>query len=138
MAILAIGQDASPMRTAFQPLLLVLALFAAPLLAQVSVKSGAVVYQGSASNTSAPATIDEGRVREATPEWKKMQAEGIDPSSAQGKQLVVKMNNRIQDAVRSVASAENRDMVTRKDDITDKQGKDVADLTDKVCSKVAE
>ena len=126
------------MRMAFQPLLLVLAFLAAPLLAQVGIRAGAVVYQGSASNTSAPATIDEARVREATPEWKKMQAEGIDPSSAQGKQLVVKMNNRIQDAVRSVASAENRDMVTRKDDITDQQGKDVADLTDKVASKVAE
>jgi hypothetical protein len=106
------------------------------LLAQVTVKSGAVVYHGSASNTSAPATIDEAKVREATPEWKKMQAEAIDPDSAQGKQLVVRMNTRIQDAVRSVAAAENRDLVTRKDDISDRQGRDVVDLTDKVAKKV--
>lgn len=106
------------------------------LLAQVTVKSGAVVYHGSASNTSAPATIDEAKVREATPEWKKMQAEAIDPDSAQGKQLVVRMNTRIQDAVRSVAAAENRDLVTRKDDISDRQGRDVVDLTDKVARKV--
>lgn len=107
------------------------------LLAQVTVKSGAVVYHGSASNTSAPATIDEAKVREATPEWKKMQAEAIDPDSAQGKQLMVRMNTRIQDAVRSVAAAENRDLVTRKDDISDRQGRDVTDLTDKVAKKVA-
>lgn len=107
------------------------------LLAQVTVKSGAVVYHGSASNTSAPATIDEGKVREATPEWKKIQAEGIDPDSAQGKQLMVRMNTRIQDAVRSVAAAENRDLVTRKDDISDRQGREVTDLTDKVAKKVA-
>jgi len=106
------------------------------LLAQVTVKSGAVVYHGSASNTSAPATIDEAKVKEATPEWKKMQAEGIDPDSAQGKQLVVRMNTRIQDALRSVAAAENRDLVTRKDDISDRQGRDIVDLTDKVAKKV--
>lgn len=106
------------------------------LLAQVTVKSGAVVYHGSASNTSAPATIDEAKVKEATPEWKKMQAEAIDPDSAQGKQLVVRMNTRIQDAVRSVAAAENRDLVTRKDDISDRQGRDIVDLTDKVAKKV--
>lgn len=107
------------------------------LLAQVTVRSGAVVYHGSASNTSAPATIDEAKVREATPEWKKMQAEAIDPDSAQGKQLMVRMNTRIQDAVRSVAAAENRDLVTRKDDISDRQGREVTDLTDKVAKKVA-
>jgi len=106
------------------------------LLAQVTVKSGAVVYHGSASNTSAPATIDEVKVKEATAEWKKMQAEGIDPDSAQGKQLVIRMNTRIQDAVRNVAAAENRDLVTRKDDISDRQGRDIVDLTDKVAKKV--
>lgn len=119
-------------------LLLVLVSLLAPVLAQVGVKKGAVVYHGSASNTSAPAVIDEGRVREATREWKKMQAEGIDADSAQGRQLVAQMNNRIRDAVREIATAESRDMVTRKDDITDKHGKEVVDLTDKVAGKVAE
>jgi hypothetical protein len=118
--------------------LLLLAFVTAPAMAQVVVKKGAVLYCGSASNTSAPATIQESRVREATPEWKKMQAEGIDPDSAHGRQLLVQMNNRIRDAVKAIAAAESRDMVTRKDDITDKQGKDVVDLTDKVASKVAE
>lgn len=126
------------MPTFLRPAVLCLAFLIAPLAAQVTVRSGAVVYHGSASNTTAPAVIDETKVKEATPEWKKMQAEGIAPDSAQGKQLVVKMNNRIQEAVRSVATAENRDMVARKDDITDKQGREVTDLTDKVARKVAE
>jgi hypothetical protein len=39
--------------------------------------------------------------------------------------------------VRSVAAAENRDLVTRKDDISDRQGREVTDLTDKVAKKVA-
>lgn len=124
------------MRTCLSMVLLAL-LPLQSLLAQVTVKSGAVVYHGSASNTSAPATIDEAKVREATPEWKKMQAEAIDPDSAQGKQLMVRMNTRIQDAVRSVAAAENRDLVTRKDDISDRQGREITDLTDKVAKKVA-
>lgn len=109
-----------------------------PLPAQVTVKRGAVVYHGSASNTSAPATVQESKVKEATPEWQRMQNEGIDADSAQGKQLLVQMNKRIRDAIKDVAAAEGRDMVTRKDDITDRQGRDVVDLTDKVVAKVGE
>lgn len=120
------------------PLLAALFLFAAPAHAQVGVKKGAVIYHGSASNTSAPATIDEGKVRDATAEWKKIQSEGIDLSSAHGKQLLAQMNNRIREAVKSVAESEGRDMVSRKDDITDKQGREVADLTDKVVGKLGE
>lgn len=113
-------------------------LFLVPLPAQVTVKRGAVVYHGSASNTSAPATVQEGKVKEATPEWQRMQNEGIDADSAQGKQLLVQMNKRIRDAIKDVAAAEGRDMVTRKDDITDRQGRDVVDLTDKVVAKVGD
>jgi hypothetical protein len=113
-------------------------LAAVPAFAQVTVKKGAVVYHGSASNTSAPAIVDDGKVKEATPEWKKIQAEGIDTDSAHGKQLLVQMNNRIRTAIKSVADSESRDMVARKDDITDKRGRDVLDLTDKVVSKLGE
>jgi hypothetical protein len=112
-------------------------LFACTLAhAQVTLKRGAVVYFGSASNTSAPATIDEGKVRDATKEWKKIEAEGIDKDSAQGKQLLQQMNNKIREAAKAVAGDECRDMVTRKDDISDKKGKDVLDLTDKVVDKL--
>lgn len=113
-------------------------LAAAPVVAQVGVKKGAVIYHGSPSNTSAPAVIQDAKVKEATAEWKKIQAEGIDKDSAHGKQLLVQMNNRVREAVKLVAEAESRDMVARKDDITDKQGRDVIDLTDKVVSKLGE
>ena len=116
----------------------VLLFLALPVLAQVTVKKGAVIYLGSASNTTAPATVKESKVKEATPEWKKIQAENIDVDSAQGKQLIVQMNNRIREAIKDVAKAESRDMVTRKCDITDAQGRDVVDLTDKVVTKVGE
>jgi Skp family chaperone for outer membrane proteins len=125
------------MRNFLQPLFALL-LVAAALVGQVGVKKGAVVYHGSASNTSAPATVQESKVKEATPEWKRIQAESIDTESAHGKQLLVQMNNRIREAVKSVADSEGRDMVTRKDDITDAQGRSVVDLTDKVVTKVAE
>lgn len=109
-----------------------------PGVAQVTLKRGAVVYCGSGSNTTAPAVIDEARVKEATREWQKIQSEGIDHSSAQGKQLLQQMSAKVREAVKAVASDESRDLVVRKDDISDKQGKDVTDLTDKVISKLGE
>jgi Skp family chaperone for outer membrane proteins len=48
------------------------------------------------------------------------------------------MNNRIREAVKAVATSESRDMVTRKDDVVDKQGREVVDLTSKVVAKVNE
>lgn len=120
---------------AFLLTLSLLALCSAPP-AQVTVKKGAVLFHGSASNTTAPAVIHESKVKEATPEWKKMHAEGIDGDSAQGKQLLQQMSTRIREAVKAVAEDLSRDMVTRKDDITDKQGREVLDLTDKVVAKL--
>jgi Skp family chaperone for outer membrane proteins len=97
-----------------------------------------VVYVGSASNTSAPAIVDEAKLRDATAEWQRIQSEGIDPDSAQGKQLIVRMNQRIRDAVKGIAESQGRDMVVRKGDITDRQGRDVVDLTDQVVSRLGE
>ena len=113
-------------------------LCAAPAFAQVTLKRGAVVYCGSAANTSAPATVDHEKVRDATPEWQKIENEGIDPDSARGRQLITKMNSRIRKAVRSVATDEGRDLVTRESDVQDDQGREVVDLTDEVVSKLQE
>ena len=85
---------------------------------------------------TAPATLDAAKVRLATPEWQKIQRSGIDPNSARGKQLITKMNQRIRQAVKSVADAEGRDMVTRKKDMKDDRGRDVMDLTDLVVSEI--
>jgi len=117
-------------------LLLVCLVGAGPLAAQVSLKRGAVVYAGSAANTSAPATIDYAKVKEATKEWKKLRSDGIDPDSAQGLQLLQQMSDRIREAANQAANDESRDLVVRKDDIVDPQGKSVADLTDKVIGKL--
>ncbi|MBL8730559.1 MAG: hypothetical protein JNM25_19230 [Planctomycetes bacterium] len=124
-------QPAPVLRSLFVSLCL-----AASLVCQVTLKRGAVVFHGSASNTSAPATIQEAKVREATREWQKIQADGIDPDSAQGKQLIAQMNGKIRDAVKAAATAEGRDMVARKGDIADQQGHDVVDLTDKVIAQL--
>ena len=117
--------------------LLIFALVAACATAQVSLKKKAVVYIGSAANTSAPATVDAKKVRAATPEWQKIQNTGIDPDSARGKQLITKMNQRIRKAVTEVADAEGRDMVTRSSDMKDDRGRQVVDLTDLVVSELA-
>jgi Skp family chaperone for outer membrane proteins len=126
----------SPLRTSLFRSALVGLVLVAPLASQVTLKRGAVVFHGSASNTSAPATIEEVRVREATREWHKIQAEGIDPDSAQGKQLIAQMNAKIREAVKAVATAESRDLVARKGDIADRQGRDVIDLTDRVIAQL--
>lgn len=123
------------MRTKIHTLLLAV-LLASSISAQVTLKKKAVVYVGSASNTSAPATLDAAKVRLATPEWKKIQSSGIDPNSARGKQLITKMNLRIRQAVKAVADAEGRDMVTRKKDLKDDRGRDVVDLTDLVITEI--
>ena len=112
------------------------AVLAASAVGQVSLKKKAVVYIGSAANTSAPATVVAKKVRAATPEWRKIVGSGIDPNSARGKQLITKMNERIRNAVQSVAGAENRDMVTRKKDMKDARGRDVVDLTDLVIDEL--
>ena len=123
------------MRTKIISLLLPLVLTVATS-AQVTLKRKAVVYIGSAANTSAPATVDEKKVRASTPEWQKIERDGIDPDSARGKQLITKMNQRIRKAVKAVADSESRDMVTRKKDMKDDRGRAVVDLTDQVVAEI--
>jgi len=113
-------------------------LLASFLSAQVTLKRGAVVYTGSAANTTAPAVIDAKKAKEATAEWQKIEAEGIDLHSARGKQLLQQINAKVREAVKSVATEDSRDLVVRKKDIADRQGREVADLTDKVVEKLEE
>lgn len=126
------------MRTTLIVSLFLSAILSATASAQVTLKKGAVVYTGSAANTTAPATVNEKKIRAATPEWQKIQDEGIDTTSARGKQLITRMNSRISKAVKAVADAESKDMVTRKKDMKDDRGRTVADLTRKVVDKIKE
>jgi hypothetical protein len=107
-------------------------------VAQVTLKRTAVTYYGNAATTSAPSSIDDTEVKEATKEWKRIQAEGIDLDSAQGKQLVQKMNESIRAAVKAVAEDESRDLVVGENDVADNRGKEVLDLTDLVVKKLEE
>ena len=80
--------------------------------------------------------MKERKVRAATPEWQKIEDEGIDTQSARGKQLITKMNTRIRKAIKAVADSESCDMVTRKKDLKDDRGRSVVDLTDKVIDEI--
>ena len=106
--------------------------------AQVTLERGAVVYHGSMANTTAPATIDDEKVRVVTLEWQTIESEGIGLESARGRLLVQKMNQRVREAVRAVASEEGRDLVVRDNDIADHHGREIVDLTDEVISKLEE
>ena len=105
-------------------------------LAQVDLKSDAVVYFGSASNTSAPAVVDEQRVREATAEWQTIQAEGVRRGSARYMLLVGEMDRRIRAAARTAASNASKDLVVRSGDIQNDNGKTVVDITSDVIANL--
>ena len=105
------------------------AIVAGSATAQVSLNSGAVVYFGSASNTTAPATIDAVTVRDATPEWREIQTQGIRRGSARYKLLMTALDERIRTAVRRTSRIGKCDFVTRSGDIRDPQGKVVKNVT---------
>ena len=119
---------------AFRSFLLSLTIAVVPgfVRAQVDLKTDAVVYFGSASNTSAPATIDEQKVREATTEWQTILADGVRRGSARYILLVADMEKRIRDAAQKAAAAASKDLVVRSGDITNHHGKSVTDLTQSV------
>lgn len=117
---------------------LTLAALPGSLLAQVDLKSDAVVYFGSASNTTAPAYVDEDRVRDATPECQTIRNEGVRKGSARYKILMAEADKRIRQAVKDVASARSKDLVVRSGDVTDAKGKDVADITNEVVEKLSQ
>jgi Skp family chaperone for outer membrane proteins len=101
-------------------------------VAQVDLKQDAVVYFGSGSNTTAPATIDESKVRKATPEWQEIQAKQVRRGSARYILLMSEMDKRIRAACQQAAGGAGKDLVVRKDDIDDARGKSVTDLTSDV------
>ena len=49
--------------------------------AGVDIRGDAKVFYGSSASTTQPATLDYGKVKKKTPEWKKIQSEGVRPGS---------------------------------------------------------
>jgi Skp family chaperone for outer membrane proteins len=109
------------------------ALTAALCLAQgVELKRSAVVLSGSDANCSHPAVISFEKVRDATEEWQKIQADGVREGSARYRILMNKMMQRIRAAARAAAGDAGIDLVVREGDISDDRGLTVEDITDDV------
>ena len=126
-------------RVQAQPtLLFLLALTLAVMLTAVAngqgigTRSSAMVFHGSPTNCSQPATIDHKKVRKATPEWQTIRSEGVRRGSGRYDLLISAMNSRVTRACRNAAEASGRDCVVRKGDITDRRGLSVRDLTEQV------
>ncbi len=98
----------------------------------VQLAPDAVIYFGNAYTSTRPAVIDLGRVRDATPEWRTIQQDGVRQGSARHGILLGEMDHRIKEAVTRAARAQGRDLVVRRGDIRDPGGLPVADLTDVV------
>ncbi|MHC4515437.1 MAG: hypothetical protein ACYTGW_20805 [Planctomycetota bacterium] len=95
----------------------------------IKTKRSAVVFYGSPTTCSQPATIDYKKVRKATPEWKTIRSEGVRKGSGRYDLLISAMNGRIKRACKSAAEAGGRDCVVREGDIKDARGLSVQDLT---------
>ena len=93
---------------------------------------GAVVFHGSASNASHPATIDMKKVEKETAEYKTMKSEGVKKGSARYEILLAKMHQRIKDAAKAAAEANGCDCVVRSGDVKDARGLSTSDLTKEV------
>ena len=102
----------------------------------IGTRSSAVVFHGSPTNCSQPATIDHRKVRKATPEWQTIRSEGVRRGSGRHALLISAMNSRVTRACRIAAEASGRDCVVRKGDITDRRGLSVRDLTERVLRAV--
>lgn len=105
----------------------------APAMAQgIVCEAGAVVFHGSSSNASHPATIDMKKVEKETPEYKTIKSEGVKKGSARYEILLSKMHERIKNAARLAAEARGCDCVVRSDDVKDARGLALIDLSKEV------
>ncbi len=110
-----------------------LAFGAVSLPAQgVKLGSGPIVFCGSASNCTKPATIRYEAVRDATPEWQTIESDGVRKGSARYTLLTARMGQRIKAAADAVAGSEGHDLVVNEGDIEDARGLEVSDITDQV------
>ena len=85
---------------------------------------------------SDPAKVDYDALWDATPEIKKMEAEGIDPDSAEGIRLKEAATDRIQEACKDLMDEKGHCSVWKKIDHTD--GRKVSDITEEVEKKFPE
>ena len=128
-------QRFSPTLTTLAALLVCLLLtVAAP--GQVELRNGASALHGSASNSTAPASIDFRKVKKATPEYQTIRSEGVAKGSARHALLTSKMHERIRAACREVAQTEGNDCVVKKRDVENDNGHTVTDATKAVVAAI--
>ena len=104
--------------------------------AGVDIRGDAKVFYGSSASTTQPATLDYGKVKKKTPEWKKIQSEGVRPGSARYQLLIADMHARLRRICKKVAPAEGCDFVVDEDGLDDANGLPVSDLTDAVIDEL--
>ena len=110
-----------------------LAFGAVALPAQgVKLTSGPIVFCGSASNCTKPATVRYEEVRDATPEWQTIESDGVRKGSARYTLLTARMGQRMKAAADTVARNEGHDLVVNEEGIEDARDLEVADITDQV------
>ena len=102
----------------------------------ISIKRTAVVLYGATANCSQPATINWTKVRKATPEWRRIHADGVRKGSGRYDLLISEMNHRIKRAASSAADTQGRDCVVRSGDVKNSNGLEVADLTSEVIAEL--
>ena len=102
----------------------------------ISIKRTGVVLYGATANCSQPATIHWAKVRKATPEWRKIQVDGVRKGSGRYDLLISEMNHRIKRAASSAADSSGRDCVVRRGDVKNSNGLVVTDLTSEVIAEL--
>ena len=95
----------------------------------VVLRSGAVLYHGSAHFSSRPATFDMDKVSAAMSEWQEIQSKRLRPGSARYSQLRSKMHRNLVAACKKAAMKRGYDLIVRSDDIKDEGGFVIKDLT---------
>lgn len=114
----------------------VLVLTAGASAQGIVTNSKSVVFFGSASNTSKPATIKLDDVEKETPEHETIKTEGVRKGSARYELLLAQMHQRITRAVKTAAETAGHDCVVRQGDVKDARGLEVADLTKAVIEQL--
>ena len=94
------------------------------------------VLFGNPKRTKNPSVVDYKKALGATPEARKIRADGIDKNSAQYAILKQKAVKRLKKVIQSVAIAEGRDCVVKKGSIRSKGSADVVDITSQVVSEL--
>lgn len=127
--------DRHPLRVALA--VVITLLFVSGASAQgIELKSSAQVWSGSAATCSQPATVRFEALRDATPEWRTIRAEGVRKDSARYSLLWSQLNDRIRAACQKGAEDQARDCVVTEGDIKNANGLNVVDLTSEVVRRL--